>query len=134
MESNENILLRVRLVLVGLLRDLFVLAWCLCFCVCVVFLSLFFFLRYGRVEILSGFVNGLFLMVIAFFVFVESLSRLIDPPNINTVMLAASVRFMYFFSTLLRAGGAFMSLNHHLVTIIIMLKMIFSHRLVVVIR
>lgn len=43
---------------------------------------------YGRVEILSGFVNGMFLMVIAFFVFVESLSRLIDPPNINTVMLA----------------------------------------------
>ncbi|XP_066514784.1 proton-coupled zinc antiporter SLC30A5 [Hoplias malabaricus] len=44
---------------------------------------------YGRVEILSGFINGLFLMVIAFFVFVESISRLIDPPNINTVMLAA---------------------------------------------
>ncbi|XP_076868157.1 proton-coupled zinc antiporter SLC30A5 [Brachyhypopomus gauderio] len=43
---------------------------------------------YGRVEILSGFINGLFLMVIAFFVFVESVSRLIDPPNINTVMLA----------------------------------------------
>ncbi|KAG9281857.1 zinc transporter 5 [Astyanax mexicanus] len=43
---------------------------------------------YGRVEILSGFINGLFLMVIAFFVFVESISRLIDPPNINTVMLA----------------------------------------------
>uniref|UniRef100_A0A4W4F828 Zinc transporter n=1 Tax=Electrophorus electricus TaxID=8005 RepID=A0A4W4F828_ELEEL len=38
--------------------------------------------------ILSGFINGLFLMVIAFFVFVESVSRLIDPPNINTVMLA----------------------------------------------
>ncbi|TRY91874.1 hypothetical protein DNTS_017673 [Danionella cerebrum] len=43
--------------------------------------------RYGRVEILSGFINGLFLMVIAFFVFVESVTRLIDPPNINTDML-----------------------------------------------
>lgn len=43
--------------------------------------------RYGRVEILSGFINGLFLMVIAFFVFVESVTRVIDPPNINTDML-----------------------------------------------
>uniref|UniRef100_A0A8C4SAQ1 Zinc transporter n=1 Tax=Erpetoichthys calabaricus TaxID=27687 RepID=A0A8C4SAQ1_ERPCA len=42
---------------------------------------------YGRVEILSGFINGLFLMVIAFFVFVESVARLVDPPNINTDML-----------------------------------------------
>ncbi|KAL4617588.1 zinc transporter 5 [Arapaima gigas] len=42
---------------------------------------------YGRVEILSGFINGLFLMVIAFFVFVESVTRLIDPPNIDTEML-----------------------------------------------
>ncbi|XP_059906122.1 proton-coupled zinc antiporter SLC30A5 [Gadus macrocephalus] len=42
---------------------------------------------YGRVEILSGFINGLFLMVIAFFVFVESVSRLFDPPDINTDML-----------------------------------------------
>ncbi|KAK5617238.1 hypothetical protein CRENBAI_009692 [Crenichthys baileyi] len=42
---------------------------------------------YGRVEILSGFINGLFLMVIAFFVFVESVTRLLDPPNINTDML-----------------------------------------------
>uniref|UniRef100_A0A8C7V6N6 Zinc transporter n=1 Tax=Oncorhynchus mykiss TaxID=8022 RepID=A0A8C7V6N6_ONCMY len=43
--------------------------------------------KYGRVEILSGFINGLFLMVIAFFVFVESVTRLVDPPNINTDML-----------------------------------------------
>lgn len=46
--------------------------------------------RYGRVEILSGFINGLFLMVIAFFVFVESVTRLVDPPNINTDMLTVS--------------------------------------------
>uniref|UniRef100_A0A667XV55 Zinc transporter n=1 Tax=Myripristis murdjan TaxID=586833 RepID=A0A667XV55_9TELE len=45
---------------------------------------------YGRVEILSGFINGLFLMVIAFFVFVESITRLVDPPNINTDMLTVS--------------------------------------------
>uniref|UniRef100_A0A8C4IAT1 Zinc transporter n=1 Tax=Dicentrarchus labrax TaxID=13489 RepID=A0A8C4IAT1_DICLA len=42
---------------------------------------------YGRVEILSGFINGLFLMVIAFFVFMESVTRVLDPPNINTDML-----------------------------------------------
>lgn len=46
--------------------------------------------RFGRVEILSGFINGLFLMVIAFFVFVESVTRLLDPPNINTDMLTVS--------------------------------------------
>ena len=32
---------------------------------------------YDRVEILSGFVNGLFLVVIAFFVFTEAVSRLV---------------------------------------------------------
>uniref|UniRef100_A0A8D0FNZ4 Zinc transporter n=1 Tax=Strix occidentalis caurina TaxID=311401 RepID=A0A8D0FNZ4_STROC len=42
---------------------------------------------YGRVEILSGFINGLFLMVIAFFVFIESVARLVDPPDIDTNML-----------------------------------------------
>lgn len=46
--------------------------------------------RFGRVEILSGFINGLFLMVIAFFVFMESVTRLLDPPNINTDMLTVS--------------------------------------------
>ena len=38
-------------------------------------------------EILSGFVNGLFLVVIAFFVFVAALQRLIDPPTVNTEKL-----------------------------------------------
>ncbi|KAH1169279.1 zinc transporter 5 isoform X1 [Mauremys mutica] len=42
---------------------------------------------FGRVEILSGFINGLFLMVIAFFVFMESVARLVDPPDIDTNML-----------------------------------------------
>ncbi|XP_068106188.1 proton-coupled zinc antiporter SLC30A5 [Hyperolius riggenbachi] len=42
---------------------------------------------YGRVEILSGFINGLFLAVIAFFVFVEAVARIFDPPDINTDML-----------------------------------------------
>lgn len=39
---------------------------------------------YGRVEILSGFVNGLFLIVIACCILTEALGRLVDPPHINT--------------------------------------------------
>uniref|UniRef100_A0A8C4WXL0 Zinc transporter n=1 Tax=Eptatretus burgeri TaxID=7764 RepID=A0A8C4WXL0_EPTBU len=42
---------------------------------------------YSRVEILSGFVNGLFLVVIAAVVFIEAIGRLLDPPEINTEML-----------------------------------------------
>ncbi|CAD21657.2 Proton-coupled zinc antiporter SLC30A5 [Caenorhabditis elegans] len=39
---------------------------------------------FGRVEILSGFINALFLCVIALFILIEALERLFDPPNINT--------------------------------------------------
>jgi len=39
------------------------------------------------VEILSGFVNGIFLIVISFFVFIAALQRLFDPPNVNTERL-----------------------------------------------
>eukprot|EP01097_Dermamoeba_algensis_P009563 TRINITY_DN676_c0_g1_i1.p1 TRINITY_DN676_c0_g1~~TRINITY_DN676_c0_g1_i1.p1 ORF type:complete len:449 (-),score=77.47 TRINITY_DN676_c0_g1_i1:111-1457(-) len=39
---------------------------------------------YGRVEVLSGFINALFLIFISFFVFAESLERFIDPPDINS--------------------------------------------------
>lgn len=42
---------------------------------------------YGRVEILSGFVNGLFLVGIAFFVLSEAVHRVLEPPNINTERL-----------------------------------------------
>ena len=45
---------------------------------------LFIYYRYGRVEYLSGFVNGLFLVVISIFVFLEALERLFDPPEVNT--------------------------------------------------
>ncbi|XP_059487331.1 proton-coupled zinc antiporter SLC30A5-like [Neocloeon triangulifer] len=44
---------------------------------------------YNRVEDLSGFVNGLFLLVISFGVFTEAVSRLFDPPDINTNQLLA---------------------------------------------
>jgi len=42
---------------------------------------------YDRVEMLSGFINGLFLIVIAFFVFTAALARLFDPPAIKTERL-----------------------------------------------
>ena len=45
---------------------------------------------YGRVEVLSGFVNGLFLVVIAGFVFMEALARLVEPPDISTERLLVS--------------------------------------------
>ena len=39
---------------------------------------------YDRIEILSGFVNGLFLIVIATAVLISGIDRLFDPPHINT--------------------------------------------------
>ena len=39
---------------------------------------------YSKVETLSGFVNGLFLIVIAVFVLTEALERLLEPPQIST--------------------------------------------------
>ncbi len=39
---------------------------------------------YGRVQVLSGFVNGIFLVFIAFFVMMESLERFMEPPEIKT--------------------------------------------------
>lgn len=39
---------------------------------------------FGRVEILSGFINGLFLVVISVFVFLEALERLFAPPEIHS--------------------------------------------------
>ena len=45
---------------------------------------------FGRVEVLSGFINGLFLVIIALFVFIESIARLFEPPEINTDRLLVS--------------------------------------------
>ncbi|KAM7286069.1 zinc transporter 5 [Ixodes scapularis] len=42
---------------------------------------------YGRVEVLSGFMNGLFLVVIALMVFSEAVTRLFDPPQVKTERL-----------------------------------------------
>lgn len=46
-------------------------------------------------EILSGFINGLFLVVISFFVFMEAMGRIFDPPDINTDMLTVRSDITY---------------------------------------
>ena len=46
--------------------------------------------RYGRYEVLSGFVNAVFLVFVAFFVIVEAVERINEPPD---VMLAGSYAF-----------------------------------------
>lgn len=42
---------------------------------------------YARLEVLSGFVNGLFLVVIAFAVFMTAMQRIYDPPTVSTEKL-----------------------------------------------
>lgn len=44
-------------------------------------------ISYGRVEILSGFINAIFLIFVAFFVLMESVERFLDPPKIETEKL-----------------------------------------------
>uniref|UniRef100_A0A0K0DS87 Proton-coupled zinc antiporter SLC30A5 n=1 Tax=Strongyloides stercoralis TaxID=6248 RepID=A0A0K0DS87_STRER len=39
---------------------------------------------YGRIEILSGFINAMFLVVIAISIFFEAIGRIMDPPDIKT--------------------------------------------------
>jgi zinc transporter 5/7 len=42
---------------------------------------------FGRLEILSGFINGLFLIVISIFVFIEAVMRLMEPPEIKNTKI-----------------------------------------------
>ncbi|KAH7105921.1 cation efflux protein [Auriculariales sp. MPI-PUGE-AT-0066] len=42
---------------------------------------------YGRIETLSGFANGIFLLLISVFIVFEAVQRLIDPPEMNTNQL-----------------------------------------------
>lgn len=42
---------------------------------------------YVRVETLSGFANGVFLILISIFIVFEAIQRLIDPPEMNTNQL-----------------------------------------------
>lgn len=42
---------------------------------------------YARAEVLAGFVNGLFLLFIAFFILSEAVERAIEPPEVNIIFL-----------------------------------------------
>ncbi|OBZ66409.1 putative zinc transporter cis4 [Grifola frondosa] len=42
---------------------------------------------YGRIETLSGFANGIFLILISIFIVFEAIQRLLDPPEMNTSQL-----------------------------------------------
>ena len=66
---------------------------------------------YGRIEVLSGFVNALFLAVIAFFVLTEALERLFDPPTVSTDRLL----FVSIAGLLVNLFGifAFHEAHHH---------------------
>ena len=66
---------------------------------------------YGRIEVLSGFVNALFLAVIAFFVLTEALERLFDPPTVSTDRLL----FVSVAGLLVNLFGifAFHEAHHH---------------------
>ncbi|KAG6888566.1 hypothetical protein C0995_007355 [Termitomyces sp. Mi166 len=48
---------------------------------------------YGRIETLSGFANGIFLILISIFIVFEAIQRLLDPPEMNTsqLLLVSSV-------------------------------------------
>lgn len=54
--------------------------------------------RFDRVEVLSGFINGLFLVVIAIFVFAEAIARLFEPPEVKTERLLVSGGFSFFLN------------------------------------
>ncbi len=41
------------------------------------------FFSYVRAEVLAGFINGLFLLFISFFIFSEAVERLVEPPEVK---------------------------------------------------
>ncbi|KAK7492536.1 hypothetical protein BaRGS_00016202 [Batillaria attramentaria] len=66
---------------------------------------------YDRVEVLSGFINGLFLVVIAIFVFTEALARLFEPPDVKTERLL-TVSVLGLFVNLIGIFAFQSSLSH----------------------
>ena len=60
------------------------LVWLPCLASAPLVVSFLVYSSYGRMEVLSGFVNSLFLVLIAVIVFIEALDRLVDPPHIDS--------------------------------------------------
>ncbi|KAI9501214.1 hypothetical protein GGI25_000561 [Coemansia spiralis] len=64
---------------------------------------------YGRIEILSGFANGVFLMLISVSIFFEAIERLIYPPEMNTQRLL----LVSFGGLVVNLFGIFAFNGHH---------------------
>ncbi|EFI27377.1 hypothetical protein CC1G_14848 [Coprinopsis cinerea okayama7 len=65
---------------------------------------------YGRIETLSGFANGIFLILISIFIVFEAIQRIIDPPEMNTnqLLLVSSVGLAVNLFGMFAMGG-----HHH---------------------
>lgn len=66
---------------------------------------------YARIEILTGFANGAFLLFVSFFLFVESVERLLEPPELHSHGRVISVAFV---GLLINAAGIVLFGNHAL--------------------
>lgn len=64
---------------------------------------------YGRVETLSGYANGIFLMLISIFIVVEAIQRLLNPPDMNTNKLL----IVSFIGLMVNLVGMFATGHHH---------------------
>ncbi|KAI0255785.1 cation efflux family-domain-containing protein, partial [Lactifluus subvellereus] len=62
---------------------------------------------YGRIETLSGFANGIFLILISIFIVFEAIQRLLDPPEMNTnqLLLVSTVGLGINLFGMLAMGG-----------------------------
>lgn len=53
---------------------------------------------YVRAEVLAGFVNGLFLLFISFFIMSEAVERLIEPPEVFFIYFNYMLCYKIYFS------------------------------------
>ncbi|KAH9989852.1 cation efflux family-domain-containing protein [Russula vinacea] len=62
---------------------------------------------YGRIETLSGFANGIFLVLISIFIIFEAIQRLLDPPEMNTnqLLLVSTVGLLINLFGMVAMGG-----------------------------
>ncbi|KAJ7132071.1 cation efflux family-domain-containing protein [Mycena epipterygia] len=65
---------------------------------------------YGRIETLSGFANGIFLILISIFIVFEAIERLLEPPEMNTsqLLLVSSLGLAVNLFGMFAMGG-----HHH---------------------
>ncbi|KII85771.1 hypothetical protein PLICRDRAFT_44173 [Plicaturopsis crispa FD-325 SS-3] len=65
---------------------------------------------YGRIETLSGFANGIFLILISIFIVFEAIQRLMEPPEMNTnqLLLVSSLGLAVNLFGMFAMGG-----HHH---------------------